>query len=550
MLTIENLRIIAGMYGPAAAGAASDVVELRKAAHALLADMCTTQVLSSNTPHSAQATTKLLLPVLLALRPLDDQLQCKLLLAALASHPVLQLAYLKGSPLFSAPPGTTLRYVAASDLMCRILSIPLSGDPSCVLGADSLGHALADLIAPAKACGSILSAGMQHTSTMVRHVTTRSVIRILMRLGDVQKGTWQRALPIGTFEEARRLVRARAPDFQVLIAARQKIAVHLQSGGAQGAAAQLLLPRVLQAMAIYLERFPEGLAESRVDLAKLVAERSTLAHPPVLSQTLSLLKAAPPMSGSWFSAPKADAQAQTHFGCLLFLFARGQDAQPLPKSLRVKLAGLTRKILAEAALVGDSDGEGEVWVHAVGHSIDRAECLEVLSLEASKSVHKLCVQGAEMQSRVGGQYEAAVSPLLLCALQKLQKSEVKPVWEKFISEVASELFHRVSPMRVVELLMQSCPKNLAALTNFFSAFVAGGAGGEDIMDDAQGTKTSACLVHAVQEGMSDVGELGGDLWIVMDPSVFNDDEVCSFRECCMACDKLTDPGPQTRCRTV
>jgi hypothetical protein len=75
------------------------------------------------------------------------------------------------------------------------------------------------------------------------------------------------------------------------------------------AQAQLLLPRILQVLARYLALFPESLAESRLELPRLLADPAALASPPALLQTLALLRAAPPRSGGWLAAAKAVSPA-------------------------------------------------------------------------------------------------------------------------------------------------------------------------------------------------------------------------------------------------
>jgi len=110
----------------------------------------------------------------------------------------------------------------------------------------------------------------------------------------------------------KRIVRARLPDFQVLVAVRQHAATRAApsgsgggEGGEEGAAqAELLLPRILQVVGRYIALFPESLAESRLDLPRLVADPAALASPPALLQTLGLLRAAPPRSGGWLASAK------------------------------------------------------------------------------------------------------------------------------------------------------------------------------------------------------------------------------------------------------
>ena len=328
------------MYGPPLE-VAPDIKRLRAAANNLLVDMCSTTLLSSATPHSAGATSRLITPCMLALHPLDDPLQRDLLVATLGTHPVLQASFLRSSPLCAVAPSASLRYIAASDLISKILGLPMSLDPACVLlapgGGDAAGGGggggggggissslLADFIAPKAATGGPMSAGLQHVSQVVKLATIRVVIHIMMRLGEASRwaGRGWSGVPVSVVDEARRMVRGRLPDFQVLLALRLATSSLCSSGDSQGAAAGgLILPRVVQAMGLYVELFPECLAESRVDLSKLMADEAMLGSAPVLHRTLGLLLASPPMSGSWLSAGKGGAR--THFGSLLGIFACG-----------------------------------------------------------------------------------------------------------------------------------------------------------------------------------------------------------------------------------
>ena len=126
------------MYGPPLE-VAPDIKRLRAAANNLLVDMCSTTLLSSATPHSAGATSRLITPCMLALHPLDDPLQRDLLVATLGTHPVLQASFLRSSPLCAVAPSASLRYIAASDLISKILGLPMSLDPACVLLAPGGG---------------------------------------------------------------------------------------------------------------------------------------------------------------------------------------------------------------------------------------------------------------------------------------------------------------------------------------------------------------------------------------------------------------------------
>lgn len=50
--------------------------------------------------------------------------------------------------------------------------------------------------------------------------------------------------------------------------------------------------------------FSKAVAESRLDLPRLLADPAALASPPALLQTLTLLRAAPPRSGAWLTSVK------------------------------------------------------------------------------------------------------------------------------------------------------------------------------------------------------------------------------------------------------
>jgi hypothetical protein len=513
------------MYGPSIPDTAADILHLRTCAHALLTDMCTTQVLTSTTAHSASGTSRLLTPVLLALRPLDDALQRELIISALSTHPALQLPYVRGCSILGSPPGVSMRYLASSDFLCRLLVLPLgpSHDPACLLSSDGSGSpmadSLADLVSPKSASGAILSTGMQHASAMVRLSAIRVVVCILSRLGKAVQWAAEQRAPAGVAEEARRMVRARLPDFQVLIAARHAAVARLSNGSdapsPDKTTARLLLPRILQAMALYLARFPESLAESRVDLARFVAEKGTLSDPAVLSQTLSVLRAAPPMSGNWFAAPKEGSttpcnssnnnsksgdktkdsdtacEARTHLGCILALYV--DDNPPLPAPLRKKLAALARKVLTESGLVGERDGEGVAWLRALRNR-QRAACLECLSLEASKAVHKLSMEASALQGRAGGVPHAGVSPLLLCALRRVRADDVDSEWDAYVSEVAAELFHSISPVQALALETRECLRGrIASVSRYFKRMAEGIAAAhpDGLVADEQAKKGSS-----------------------------------------------------------
>ena len=250
-------------------------------------------------------------------------------------------------------------------------------------------------------------------------------------------------------------MRARLPDFQVLIAARQHAAARAAplnspgggsssssisaAGGVEGGGdvvgqAQLLLPRLLQVLGRYIALFPECLAESRLDLPRLLADPAALALPPALLQTLTLLRSAPPRSGAWLASAKnvsvvavegagvgadklrgaervgegkgqgaagkkgagvkgkereeAAVEVGSYLGVLLVLVAQARRQGSRITLLRREAEALAASVLSDTGLFGDDDAlaseEARVWLHHVGACEVRASKLEKLCLEAGQ----------------------------------------------------------------------------------------------------------------------------------------------------------------------
>ena len=297
------------------------------------------------------------------------------------------------------------------------------------------------------------SPGAQHASNLVRLKTMQMLLLILVRLEEataalssvsalLSSGTAhgtgnETAVAAGITSSLwrdcaavlKRSVRARIPDFQVLVAARQHAASRAAPGSAGSssggdgndarAQAELLLPRILQVLARYVGLFPESLAESRLDLPRLLADPAALSSPPALLQTLGLLRAAPPRSGGWLAAAKgvstdAISALQNHpsdpkkaktdkggggvggggkgeatpsyLGVLLALVARSREPGSRMGQLRYEAEALATSVLQDCGLVGDADAgaeeEARIWLLHVRSRPERAACLERLCVEA------------------------------------------------------------------------------------------------------------------------------------------------------------------------
>ena len=82
----------------------------------------TCDVLSSTTERAGAANVKLLLPLVTALRPSDDEQQQQLLMAVLTRHPTLQSHYLVASPLPLAP-AASHKFLTSAAVMSKVLAL-------------------------------------------------------------------------------------------------------------------------------------------------------------------------------------------------------------------------------------------------------------------------------------------------------------------------------------------------------------------------------------------------------------------------------------------
>jgi len=96
----------------------------------------TCDVLSSTTERAGAANVKLLLPLVTALRPSDDEQQQQLLMAVLTRHPTLQSHYLVASPLPLAP-AASHKFLTSAAVMSKVLALIPGNDTQ-----GSLLHAL------------------------------------------------------------------------------------------------------------------------------------------------------------------------------------------------------------------------------------------------------------------------------------------------------------------------------------------------------------------------------------------------------------------------
>ena len=235
---------------------------------------------------------------------------------------------------------------------------------------------------------------------------------------------------------------------QVLVAARQHAARRAVAGDGHGGSAaagqaRLLLPRVLQVIGRYVGMYPESLAESRLDLPRLLADPAALFSQPVLLQTLVLLRAAPPRSGAWLAPAKglslssrcahqslgrvpgkrdkADEVgdslkglvAGSYLGVLLVVVARARRSGIVRGSM-TKLLGeaeaLAINVLCECGLMSEDETaasqEARVWLEHVQSSGKRAAFLEALCLETGRRLHSLTLAAMAVGQReyqeVGG----------------------------------------------------------------------------------------------------------------------------------------------------
>jgi hypothetical protein len=299
-------------------------------------------VLSSSTEHAGAANARLLLPLATALRPSNDVAQQQLLLSLLQRHPPLQASYLAACPLPLAP-ATSYKFLTSAAVMAKALALIPGADthgsllhalhilpPHQALAFQQLlagtQHAgglaaivppppartvpsLTDWIAPPQLCKGTLGPGLQHASYLVRLASAQLLMLILARVqaashallatsagldaararevqGDTAGAAAAATSAVWRDSAARlkRAVRARLPDFQVLVAARQHAAARAAPGGGRkeastgdagggaggegeevgdpAAQAQLLLPRLLQVLGQYITLFPECLAVS------------------------------------------------------------------------------------------------------------------------------------------------------------------------------------------------------------------------------------------------------------------------------------------------